>query len=64
VDRTIKQVRTFPGNNRTLTILVYDDETATVKIETRSKYVEFDLSRKNRKRLALALSERDAEHAE
>jgi hypothetical protein len=57
-EKPIKQVRTFPGNNRTLTVLIYENETAQVKIETRSKYVEFDLSRKNRKRLALALSER------
>jgi hypothetical protein len=61
MDKQIKQVRTFPGNNRTLTVLVYENETAQVKIETRSKYVEFDLSRKNRKRLALALSERDGD---
>ena len=61
MDKPIKQVRTFPGSNRVLTVVVYDDESAQVKIETRSKYVEFDLSRKNRKRLALALSERDAD---
>jgi|tagenome__1003787_1003787.scaffolds.fasta_scaffold20510466_3 hypothetical protein len=59
-EKPIKQVRVFPANNRTLTVLIYENETCRVAIETRSKHVEFDLSRKDRKRLILALSERDA----
>jgi hypothetical protein len=54
-DKQIAKVRTFPGRNRTLTVYLYDDETARIAIEARNKHIEFDVNERERGRVAAFL---------